>query len=128
MQAAVILDPLLQVTLGAQVDQLLPGAVFDRQFVVAATGGRATAAQNGFGLVRRQGVRHGGDLVGHAAGNQRTVGITFQVGHHHFHADARNGHCAETFPGPAGRDAYPATALVAVQPRAVPGQLDSNPT
>ncbi|MNQ85685.1 hypothetical protein D3C85_1008570 [compost metagenome] len=34
-QSAVVADLLFHIPLGAQVDQLLPGAVFDRQFVIA---------------------------------------------------------------------------------------------
>ncbi|VVP59981.1 hypothetical protein PS903_06019 [Pseudomonas fluorescens] len=100
--AAVVEDHLLEVALGAQVDQLLSGAIFNRQLVVSAIGRRAAAAQHGFGLVLRQGVRHGGDPVGHATGNQRIIRIAFQKGHHHFHADARDGHRAETVSCPAG--------------------------
>ncbi|MNJ66365.1 hypothetical protein D3C77_624360 [compost metagenome] len=98
-------DLLLQVALGTQVDQLLAFAIFNRQFVVATAVRRATAAQHGLGFVRGQRVRLRGELVGHATGNQRLVGITLQVGHHHFHADAREGHRAKTLSSPARR--YP---------------------
>ncbi|MNZ70759.1 hypothetical protein D3C78_891070 [compost metagenome] len=126
-QATVVFDLVLQVTLSPQVDQLLAFAVFNRQFVVATAVRRATAAQHGLGFVRGQRVRLRGELVGHATGNQRLVGITLQVGHHHFHADARKSHRTKARPSPAGRHAYPATALVTVQLGAVPMELDFDP-
>ncbi|MNH06632.1 hypothetical protein D3C79_660050 [compost metagenome] len=127
LKLAVVFDLLLQVALGTQVDQLLAFAVLNRQLVVATAVRRATAAQHGLGFVRGQRVRLRGELVGHATGNQRLVGITLQVGHHHFHADARKSHRTKARPSPAGRHAYPATALVTVQLGTVPVKFDFDP-
>ncbi|MNR38137.1 hypothetical protein D3C85_1562140 [compost metagenome] len=99
---AVVEDQLLDIALRPQVDFFLPGAVFKRQLVVTTGVRGAVATQDGFGLVFGQRIRHGGDGVGHTPGDQRLVGVAFQVGHHDFHADARDGHGTETFPRPAG--------------------------
>ncbi len=121
-------DLLLHVTLSTQVDQLLAAAVFNRQLVVAATGGRALAAQDSLGFIRGQGVWHRRNLVRHTPGNQRIVGITLQVGHYHFHADTRDCHRTEAVARPAGRHPQPATALVAAKFGAVPMELDLDPS
>ena len=50
----VVLDVLVPVALGVQVDLLLALAVFDAQFVVAATAGGAEGLEQAAGLVGRQ--------------------------------------------------------------------------
>src|SRR5690606_33097037 len=63
-------------------------------------------------------------LVIEAAGHQRLVGIAFEEGHQHFHADPRDGDAAVAVAGPAGADAQPAAGLVVGRTDAVPVELD----
>src|SRR5690606_22620322 len=102
-------------------------AVFDAQFVVAATAGRAERLEHRAGLVRRKVVGDLVFLVIEAASHQRLIGVAFEEGHQHFHADPRDGDAAIAITGPAGADAQPAAGLVVGRTDAIPVELDLHP-
>ncbi len=58
-----------------------------------------------------------------AAGYQRLVGVPFEEGHQHFHADAWDGDAAVAITGPAGGHAQPAAGFVVGLAFAVPEKL-----
>ncbi|MCX4199039.1 hypothetical protein OMR07_29295, partial [Methylobacterium organophilum] len=124
----VVLDVFVPVALGVDVDLFLALAVFDAQFVVAATARAAQGLEHRAGLVGRQVVGDLVLLVVQAAGYQRLVGIAFEEGHQHFHADPRNGDAAIAVAGPAGADAQPAAGLVIGLAVAIPVKLDLYPS
>ncbi len=64
-------------------------------------------------------------LVVQATGHQRLVGVAFEEGHQHFHADPRNGDAAVAVAGPAGADAQPAAGLVVGLAFTIPVKLNA---
>ena len=67
-------------------------------------------------------------LVVQAAADQRLIGVAFEEGDEHFHADARDGDAAVVGAGPGGGDAQPATGLVVGLAFAVPVELHFDAT
>jgi hypothetical protein len=94
----------------AQRDADFAGGVVDAQFVGAAAL-VFLALDRGQGFEIGQLVRRHVHAVVQAAGDQRLVGIAFEEGDQHFHADARNGDAAG-LPPPSCWNAQPATGLV----------------
>src|SRR5690606_579605 len=99
----------------------------DAQLVVATATRAAQGLEDAAGLVRRQVVGHHVFLVVQAAGDQRLVGVAFEEGDQHFHADARDGDAAVHVAGPAGGDAQPAAGMFVGLAFAVPVELDLDP-
>ena len=75
--------------------------VFDAQFVEAAAARRTQGLEGTAGFVRRQVVGNDVFLVVQAAADQWLVGIAFEEGHQHFHADTRDGDAAVVCAGQA---------------------------
>src|SRR5690606_29463791 len=124
----IVLDVLVPVSLGMNINLLGALPVLDAQLVVALAAGAAEGLEDAAGLVRRQFVGRNMFGVIQAAGDQRLVRIAFEKGDQHFHTDARNGDAAITVAGPAARYAQPATALVVQQAFAIPIKLDFHTT
>ena len=120
----IVLDVLVPVSLGMNINLLGALPVLDAQLVVAVAAGAAEGLEDAAGLVRRQFVGRNMFGVIQAAGDQRLVGIAFEKGDQHFHTDARNGDAAIAVAGPAARYAQPATALVIRLALAVPMKQD----
>ncbi|CAM3557419.1 hypothetical protein PSFL111601_28300 [Pseudomonas floridensis] len=127
LDCLVVLNILIPVTLGMDEDLFLTGAVLDAQFVGAVAARTAQGLEHAAGLVGGQRVGRGVFGVVQATADQRLVGITFQKGHQHFHADPGDAQAAVTVTGPTGRHAQPATALLVGLAFAVPVKLHPDP-
>src|SRR5690606_4831494 len=86
--------------------------------------GAAEGFEDAAGLVLRQAVRDLVGLVVQAAGDQWLVGVAFEEGDQHFHADSWAGDAAVAVAGPVAGDAEPATGFVVGLALAVPVELD----
>ena len=123
----VVLDVLVPVALGVDVDLLGTLAVFDAEFVVAAATRAAQGLEQAAGLVRGQLVGHHMLGVVEATGDQGLVGVALQEGHQHFHAYPRDGHAAVGIAGPVGGHTQPAAGGVIADAVAVPVELHFHP-
>ncbi|VVQ26285.1 hypothetical protein PS925_06172 [Pseudomonas fluorescens] len=110
----------------AQRDADLAGGVVDAQFVGAAAF-VFLALDRGQGLEIRQFVRRQIGTVVQAAGDQRLIGIAFEEGDQHLHADPWNIDRAKSLGSPARRDAHPATGHIVVLAFAIPEELHLHP-
>ncbi len=99
----VVLDVLVPVPLGMDVDLLGALPILDAQLVVAVATRAAERLEDTTGLVRRQFVGWNMFGVVQAAGDQRLVGIALEKGDQHFHTDAWNGDAAITVASPVAR-------------------------
>ena len=111
----------------AQRNTDLTGGVVDAQFVGAAAL-VFLALDRGQGLEVRQFVRRQIRAVVQATGDQRLIGIAFEEGDQHLHADPRNVDRAKGFRGPVRGHTHPATGLVVVLAFAIPEELHLHPT
>ncbi|MDT4839056.1 hypothetical protein FQZ97_728360 [compost metagenome] len=121
--ALVVLDVLVPVALGMQVDLFLALLVLDAQLVVATASGAAVGLQQGAGLVRRQLVGRQVLAVVEAAADQGLIRVAFEEGHQHFHADPRDGDGAVGAAGPARGHPQPAAGVFVGLAVAVPVEL-----
>src|SRR5690606_16610841 len=119
----VVVDLLITVARGVDVDLFGILAVLDAQFVDAATAGRAEGLEHTADLVCRQVVEHRVGLDVQAAGDQRLVGVAIQEADQHLHAHAGDGEGAVAVAGPAAGHAQPAAAAVVALAVAVPVEL-----
>src|SRR5690606_30447020 len=116
----VMLNVLLPVALGVDVNLLGVLAVLNAQFVEAVATGGAEGLEQRTVFIGRQLIGHRVLLVVQAAGNQRLVGVAFQEADQHFHAHAGNGDAAVTVAGPVASHTQPATGLTVGLAVAVP--------
>src|SRR5690606_2842861 len=124
MDALVVPDMFVSVTLGMDVDLFLALAVLDAQFVVAATPRGAECLEDGAGLVGGQLVRHLIFEVVQAACDEWLVGIAFEEGDQDFHPHTRYGDATVSTACPTAGYPQPATGPVIVLAMPVPVELD----
>src|SRR5690606_17918898 len=97
--------------------------VFDAQLVEAIAAGSAQSFEDTAGLVLRQAVRDLVGLVVQTASDQGLVGVAFEEGDQHFHANARDGDAAVAVAGPVAGHSEPAAGFAGGRAVAVPVEL-----
>nr|GFA03612.1 hypothetical protein [Tanacetum cinerariifolium] len=112
--------------IAAQRNTDFAGGVINAQLVATAAF-VFLALDRGQGLEVRQLVRRQMDAVIQAAGNQRLVGVAFEKGDQHFHANPRQIDGSQVLARPVGRHAHPAAGLVVGLPFPVPEKLHLHP-